>query len=124
MRTPTCTSTLRATRTRKRPRISTPTILNRSGARRWEAFGIGLVHGVGGSAGAGVLLVASAPTAAVRIVALVVFAAGTALSIGVVSALVGQDLATGALARRLERFIQAIGVASGLFGLWYAAGAL
>jgi len=89
-----------------------------------EAFGIGLVHGVGGSAGAGVLLVAAASTPAIGTLALFVFAAGTALSMGLLSALVGHGLATGAMGRRLEPLIPVIGVASAAFGLWYAAGAL
>jgi len=88
-----------------------------------EAFGIGLVHGVGGSAGAGVLLVAAASTPAVGTLALFVFAAGTALSMAAVSALVGHGLATGAIGRWLEPLIPAIGVASAIFGVWYAAGA-
>lgn len=88
-----------------------------------EAFGIGLVHGVGGSAGAGVLLVAAASTPAIGTLALFVFAAGTALSMGVVSALVGHGLASGAIGQRLEPLIPAIGVASAAFGVWYAAGA-
>lgn len=89
-----------------------------------EAFGIGLVHGVGGSAGAGVLLVAAASTPTVGTLALFVFAGGTALSMGLVSALVGHGFATGAIGRRLQPLIPAIGTASLLFGAWYAAGAL
>lgn len=89
-----------------------------------EAFGIGLVHGIGGSAGAGVLLIAAASSPAVGTLALVVYAAGTAASMGLVSAFVGHGLATGLVGRRLEPLIPVIGVASMLFGLWYAAGAL
>lgn len=89
-----------------------------------EAFGIGLVHGVGGSAGAGVLLVAAASSPAVGTLALLAFATGTALSMGAVSAVVGHGLASGAIGRRLEPLIPVIGVASVLFGIWYAAGAL
>lgn len=89
-----------------------------------EAFGIGLVHGIGGSAGAGVLLVAAASTPAVGALALFVFAAGTALSMGLVSALVGHGLGTGRFGRWMEPVIPVIGVASALFGIWYASGAL
>jgi len=88
-----------------------------------EALAIGLVHGVGGSAGAGVLLVAAASTPAVGTLALLAFAAGTALSMGAVSAVVGHGLASGAIGRRLEPLVPVIGVASVLFGMWYAAGA-
>lgn len=89
-----------------------------------EAFGIGLVHGVGGSAGTGVLLVAAASSPAIGTLALIAFAAGTALSMGAVSAVVGHGLASGRLGRRLERLVPVIGVASVVFGLWYASGAL
>lgn len=89
-----------------------------------EAFGIGLVHGIGGSAGAGVLLIAAASSPAVGTLALVVYAAGTAVSMGLVSAFVGHGLATGAIGRRLEPLVPVIGVASMLFGIWYAAGAV
>lgn len=88
-----------------------------------EAFGIGLVHGIGGSAGAGVLLVAAASSPAIGTLALFVFAGGTALSMGVVSALVGHGLASGRIGRQLARLIPVIGVASAAFGAWYAAGA-
>ncbi|MEA2480865.1 MAG: hypothetical protein QOJ07_2787, partial [Thermoleophilaceae bacterium] len=44
------------------------------------AFGIGLVHGAGGSAGVGVLLVAAVPGTAAGLAALAVLAAGTAIS--------------------------------------------
>lgn len=88
-----------------------------------EAFGIGLVHGVGGSAGAGVLLVAAASSPAVGTVALLAFATGTALSMGAVSAVVGHGLASGRLGSRLRRLVPVIGVAGVLFGAWYAAGA-
>lgn len=88
-----------------------------------EAYGIGLVHGIGGSAGAGVLLVASAPNAPLRVVSLLVFALGTAISMAAMSALVGHGLVSGLLGRRLERLVPVVGVASALFGIWYAAGA-
>jgi cytochrome c biogenesis protein CcdA len=88
-----------------------------------EAYAIGLVHGVGGSAGAGLLLVAAAPTTSVRVASLLVFALGTAISMALMSALVGFGLASGWLGHRLERLVPAVGVASGLFGIWYAAGA-
>jgi high-affinity nickel permease len=86
-----------------------------------EAFGIGLVHGIGGSAGAGVLLVMAAPTTTLRIVALLLFAGGTAVSMAMVSWLVGHGLATGLLGRRFERVVPVLGVASLVFGLWYAS---
>jgi ABC-type nickel/cobalt efflux system permease component RcnA len=88
------------------------------------AFAIGLVHGVGGSAGAGILLIGVAADGAPALAALVLFAAATACSMAFVSAAFGSALASGALARRLEGLIPAMGVASLVFGVWYAAGAL
>lgn len=89
-----------------------------------EAYGIGLVHGIGGSAGAGVLIVASAPTATLRVVSLVVFALGTAISMAVMSAVVGHGLASNLFGRSLERLVPVVGVGCAIFGIWYAAGAL
>jgi len=84
------------------------------------AFGIGLVHGAGGSAAAGVLLV-SAVGGAAGAIALALFAAGTALSMALASALFGHVLARGAL---IERLVPLLGTFSLLFGVWYAASAL
>ena len=56
--------------------------------------------------------------------ALALFAAATACSMALVSAGFGSALARGTLARRLESVIPAMGGASLVFGLWYAAGAL
>ena len=50
------------------------------GRSPWQAFGIGLVHGTGGSAGVGVLLLATIPDQTEAVAALIVLAAGTALS--------------------------------------------
>lgn len=86
-----------------------------------EAFGIGLVHGIGGSAGAGVLLVMAAPTVSLRVIALLLFAGGTAASMSMVSWLVGHGLATGRFGRGFERLVPVLGVASVAFGIWYAS---
>ena len=88
------------------------------------AFAIGLVHGVGGSAGAGILLIGVAADGAAAVAALVLYAAGTAVSMALVSAGFGYALARGELARRLDGLIPAMGTASVLFGVWYAAAAL
>ena len=88
------------------------------------AFGIGLVHGVGGSAGAGILLVGALPGRAEAAGALVLFAAATALSMALVSAGFGQALARGPLLARVTTAIPALGTLSLLFGVWYALGAL
>jgi ABC-type nickel/cobalt efflux system permease component RcnA len=88
------------------------------------AFGIGLMHGAGGSAGVGVLLVASVPGTGHAAVALAVLAAGTALSMATLSAAFGYALARGPLARRFEVAAPALGTLSLLFGVWYALAAL
>jgi ABC-type nickel/cobalt efflux system permease component RcnA len=87
------------------------------------AFGIGLVHGAGGSAGVGVLLVAAIPNAATGLAALAVLAVGTALSMTIVSSGFGFALARGPLLRNFERAAPVFGTASVAFGLWYALAA-
>jgi ABC-type nickel/cobalt efflux system permease component RcnA len=50
-----------------------------------QAYGIGLVHGIGGSAGVGVLLLASIPDHVEAVVALGLFASFTAVSMSLAS---------------------------------------
>ena len=88
------------------------------------AFGIGLIHGAGGSALVGVLLVGVAATPPLGVLALLLFAGATAASMALVSAGFGYALARGPVARRLDRFVPALGVASLLFGVWYMVGAI
>jgi ABC-type nickel/cobalt efflux system permease component RcnA len=88
------------------------------------AFGIGLVHGVGGSAGAGILLVSSIEDRAVAAAALVVFAAATALSMAVATWAFGHVLTRDRVAARLESAVPVLGVLGMLFGVWYALGSL
>jgi cytochrome c biogenesis protein CcdA len=57
-------------------------------------------------------------------VALVVFAAATAISMALVSTAFGHALARGAVKRRLEELVPVLGAASLLFGVWYSLGAL
>ena len=86
-----------------------------------EAFGIGVLHGAGGSAGVGILLVAGMDGGAQAAAALLLFAAGTALSMAVVSAGWGRLLASRALERRLGLLAPVFGTLSLLFGCWYGA---
>jgi ABC-type nickel/cobalt efflux system permease component RcnA len=88
------------------------------------AFGIGLIHGAGGSAGVGVLLVAAVPGTAAATAALAVLAFGTALSMTAVTAVFGRALATGPLPRKFELAAPVLGAFSLLFGLWYGLAAL
>jgi cytochrome c biogenesis protein CcdA len=88
------------------------------------AFGIGLVHGTGGSAAAGVLLVGAVSDTTQGVAALALFAAATAVSMALLSTGVGLALARGMMGRRLESLVPWMGTASLLFGVWYALGSV
>jgi hypothetical protein len=88
-----------------------------------QAFAIGLVHGIGGSAGVGVLLLAAIPHRGVALIALGLFAFCTAVSMAALSTGVGMTLATASAQRCFVRVAPAFGAASLLFGLWYVLGA-
>lgn len=85
------------------------------------AFGIGLVHGMGGSAGVGVLLLAAIPSTPLALTALGVLALFTAVSMTMVTTGFGVTLAAGQ--RRVAAVVPALGLASLAFGFWYAAAA-
>ena len=88
------------------------------------AYGIGLVHGVGGSAMVGLLVVGAAANRTLGVLALMLFAAGTALSMALVSAVFGYALSRGPLSRLVGPLMPVVGAASLAFGVWYAAGAV
>ena len=88
------------------------------------AFGIGLLHGVGGSAAVGVLLVGAVSGRARGVLALLLFALATAASMALVSAGVGHVLVRGRGSRGLERWVPVCGVGGVLFGAWYVLEAL
>jgi cytochrome c biogenesis protein CcdA len=88
------------------------------------SYGIGLVHGIGGSAGTGVLMAAALPGRVEATIVLSVFALGTAISMAILSAAFGYGLAREGVARRLEVLVPPAGVVGVLFGIWYALGAL
>jgi ABC-type nickel/cobalt efflux system permease component RcnA len=94
------------------------------GRTRMQAYGIGLVHGVGGSAGVAVLLLAGLPSRAEAAGALVVFALGTAASMAILSSAFGFALTRGPVRRRVIGLAPALGVASLAFGVWYTSVAL
>jgi ABC-type nickel/cobalt efflux system permease component RcnA len=84
------------------------------------AFSIGIAHGAGGSAGVGILLVASIHSRPVAVLALVLLAAGTAAAMTALSGGLGL-----ALFRWHGFFFPApLGGASLAFGVWYLLGAL
>lgn len=85
-----------------------------------SAFGIGLVHGMGGSAGVGVLLVASIEDTVYGVAALGLLAAFTAVSM----ALLSTGFGAGLTRLPMARLAPALGATSLAFGIWYALGAL
>jgi hypothetical protein len=89
------------------------------------AFGVGLVHGTGGSAGVSLLIVGSvAGSRATAAVCLAVLALGATASMAAVSSAFGHVLGKGSLVRTLEAGLPALGVGGVLFGAWYAMAAL
>jgi high-affinity nickel permease len=87
------------------------------------AFGIGLVHGMGGSAGVGVLLLAAIPNETVAVASLLLLALFTAVSMAVVTAGFGLTLTTRPAAAASGVLVPALGALSLAFGIWYAAAA-
>jgi len=85
------------------------------------ALAVGLVHGMGGSAGVGVLLLATIPSETVAIVSLVLLALFTAVSMTIVTIGFGFTLATRRVAAAAGTAIPLVGALSLAFGLWYAA---
>jgi|SRR5689334_18435815 len=91
---------------------------------RFQAYGIGLVHGMGGSAGVGILLLAAIRDHALGIAALFVFAFFTAISMSIASATFGYTMSRGPVLRRFVRVAPVMGMLSLAFGAWYALGAV
>lgn len=89
-----------------------------------QAYGIGLVHGIGGSAGVGVLLLASIPDHVEAVAALGLFAAFTAVSMSLASTSFGWVLSRGAVQRSFVSVAPALGALSLAFGVWYSLGAV
>ena len=88
------------------------------------AFGIGLVHGIGGSTAATVLVIAAVSSRAEAVAALLLFAAATAVSMALCSAAFGLTLAREPVASRVRSAVPAFGMLSLLFGTWYVLGAI
>jgi high-affinity nickel permease len=89
-----------------------------------QAYGIGLVHGMGGSAGVGILLLAAIHNRGVAVAALALFALFTAVSMALVSTGFGVSLSASPIRRSFARLAPALGATSLMFGVWYALGAL
>jgi ABC-type nickel/cobalt efflux system permease component RcnA len=89
-----------------------------------SSYGIGLVHGIGGSGGLTLLLLSTIPNPAQATGALLIFAGGTAVSMALLSTAFGLAIAGGPIGRNFERMTPALGALSLAFGTWYMLGAL
>jgi high-affinity nickel permease len=95
----------------------------RSGRTRRGAFTIGLVHGVGGSTGVGVLVLASVRSTGLAVISLALLAVLTAVSMTLLSSGFGSMLASRPARTSPSAVAPALGTASLIFGIWYAAAA-
>lgn len=86
------------------------------------AYAIGVVHGMGGSAGVGILLLSAIPSRPLAVCSLALFALCTALSMGLLSTGWGLTLGSAPAQRSFARLAPAVGVVSLAFGIWYALG--
>jgi ABC-type nickel/cobalt efflux system permease component RcnA len=85
------------------------------------AFGIGLVHGMGGSAGVGVLLLAAIPSKPLAAGSLLILAVFTAVSMTMLTTGFGATLGSAPVRRSYAVAVPALGAMSLAFGFWYAA---
>jgi len=88
------------------------------------AYGIGFLHGLGGTAGLTLLLITRLPDQSEAVLALVCFALGTAVSMALVSSGFSLLLGGRLLARWFDRLAVLLGVVSLAFGAVYIGGAL
>lgn len=88
-----------------------------------QAFALGTVHGLAGSAGVTLLLLAAVP-AEIAALALAVLAGGTAVSMTILSCALGSALGSSGARRTVERGVPVLGTTAVLFGTWYAVAAL
>jgi hypothetical protein len=72
----------------------------------------------------GVLVVAAIPDKTEAVAALLVLAAGTAVSMALLSSSFGYAITRGPVLRRMLAFAPAMGVLSLAFGGWYTLGAI
>jgi len=80
-----------------------------------EAYGVGVVHGAGGSAAVGLLILAAIPSHGIALAGLLVFSVSAAVAMAVVAAGLGRGLSAVPSG--------ATGVIVCAFGLWYLAAA-
>ncbi len=89
-----------------------------------QAYAIGVVHGLGGSAGVGILLLATIHSHLIAVVALALFAFFTAVSMALLSTGLGLTLTSAPVRRSFNTLAPLLGSASLAFGVWYVLGAL
>ena len=87
------------------------------------AYAIGLAHGMGGSAGVGILLVASVESTSMAVLSLVLLAVFTAVSMIILTTGFGLTLVSRPVRVAFNGVAPALGVASLAFGAWYASAA-
>jgi len=87
------------------------------------AYAIGLLHGMGGTAGIGLLLLAGIRNHGLAVAALGLFAVCTAVSMALLSTGFGLTLQTTRVRTSFHRIAPALGLVSLGFGIWYALGA-
>ena len=82
------------------------------------------MHGIGGSGGLTLLLLSTISNRADAVGALLTFAAGTTVSMAILSTAFGLVIASGPVRRNFEYVAPVLGVLGMAFGVWYAFGAL
>lgn len=87
------------------------------------AYGIGLLHGMGGSAGVGILIVAAVDSIVLSVLSLVILAVFTAVSMTILTTGFGRMLVSPPVARTFGTVAPGLGMASLTFGIWYFAAA-
>jgi ABC-type nickel/cobalt efflux system permease component RcnA len=89
-----------------------------------SAYGVGLVHGIGGSGGLTLLLLSTMRDPVEATAALLIFAAGTTISMSLLSTAFGFAIVAGPIRRNIERVAPVLGALAAAFGVWYALSAL
>ena len=89
-----------------------------------SSYSIGLVHGTGGSGGLSLMLLSTIPDKAQAAGALLIFAAGSAISMALLSTAFGLALEGGPVAKNFRQVVPVLGCLSMALGAWYVLGAL
>ncbi len=89
-----------------------------------SSYSIGLVHGTGGSGGLSLMLLSTIPDKAQAAGALLIFAAGSAISMALLSTAFGLAIGGGPVAMNFKQVVPVLGCLSMALGAWYVLGAL